>query len=153
MNSTVTEKKRLSLVLTMEEIEADDPVDEVVPFVREEIILDFDKKPECLAKFFMGRFFENHELYTGGPIPRELLHAEHRISKVVNLSIMEALDLAYAAMGTVHQGPVNNKKEVVHEDTKFVVSILHMLAEAKVPQRFSGGMLCLYLELVEGFDF
>lgn len=151
MYNEVLEKE--SLFLDFEEGSSEEDIEEEVLTAKQEVILDFDHRADNLAKHFMEQFFANHSLHTGGPIPRNLLHNERRVSKVVNLSIMEAVDLAYAAMGTVHEGPVNNKKEVVHDDTKAVVSILHMLAEAKVPQRFSGGMLCVYLELVEGFEF
>lgn len=145
--------ERELLFLDFEEGSSEDDIEEEVLTTKQEVILDFDNRAEQLAKHFMEQFFANHSLHTGGPIPRNLLLNERRVLKVVNLPIMEAVDLAYAAMGTVHHGASNNKQEVVHEDTKTVISILHMLAQAKVPQRFSGGMLCVYLELVEGFDF
>jgi hypothetical protein len=119
---------------------------------KDDIVLDFDKKREKTAKIFLDKFFANECLHTGGPIPRQMLHNERRLKQVVNLSIMEALDLAYDALG--HVGPVAGSRECdVTDDIRLVISVIHKLAEARVPQEFSGGMLCVYLELVEGIEF
>ena len=119
---------------------------------KNDIVLDFDKNREKTAKIFLDKFFANHSLHTGGPIPQQVLYAERRLNKVLNLSIMEALDLAYEAMG--HVGTVAGSRECdVTDDIRLVITTLHLLADARVPQEFSGGMLCLYLELVEGIEF
>lgn len=119
---------------------------------KDDIVLDFDGNREKTAKIFLDKFFASRSLHTGGSIPKQMLYNERRLNRVMNLTIMEALDLVYEAMGCVPPSIPLRDGEVT-DDIRQVISILHELAAAQVPQEFSGGMLCVYLELVEGVEF
>lgn len=92
------------------------------------------------AKYHMHRFFFDKRLHTGGAVSRSFLYHQNRLDMVMRMTLCDGVDRAYAAMGDCEEG----------QDIRTVIDILNLLARSGVPQRYAGGMLCVYLELVEG---
>jgi hypothetical protein len=105
----------------------------------------FHSDVDGLVRFYIGRFFEDKMLHCGGKIPKSLLFNERRISMVLNYDICQGVDRAYKYLK-------NNTSDGFDDDIKMVTQILNLLARSGIPQQLAGGMLCLYLEFVEGVN-
>jgi hypothetical protein len=116
---------------------------------------DFYGDVKALAKQYMDQFFKDKMLHCGGKIPRSFLFAERRISMVMNYDIIKGVERAYLSLEKVM-----TEKEIGHakqsgeatDDIKLVNETLNLLARSGIPQQFAGGMMCLYLEFIEGVD-
>ena len=110
----------------------------------------FKQKVYGLAKMHIQGFFKDKFLHTGGKVPKTVMLQEKRIHKVVNYSIISGVENAYNAIG-------DSLPE--EEDIRLVIDTLHKIGTYRhedgccIPIEFRGGLLCLYLELVEGYRF
>jgi hypothetical protein len=111
---------------------------------------EFKKKTYDLARYHVEGFFKNRSLHTGGKVSKILMFNEKRISKVVNYTIIKGVDSAYNAINDSLQG---------EDDIRLVIDVLREIGTWRhengscVPIQFRGGLLCMYLELIEGYDF
>lgn len=122
-------------------------------FINKEFVADFYADARVLAKQYMESFFSDKMLHCGGRIPHSLLFAERRVSMVLNYNIAKAVDRAYKYLEKELSEEEIEESKITGEvtrDIELVVSILEMLSKSNIPQQFAGGMLCLYLEFVEG---
>lgn len=116
---------------------------------------DFYSDVKALARQYMEYFFQDKMLHCGGKIPKSLLFTERRISMVLNYDIVMGVERAYKYLE-----PMLNPQDVEYakqsgeatDDIKLVNEALSLLARSGVPQQFAGGMMCLYLEFVEGIN-
>lgn len=116
---------------------------------------DFYADVKALAKQYMEQFFKDKMLHCGGKIPRSFLFAERRISMVMNYDIIKGVERAYLALEKVMSvSDINHAKQSgeATDDIKLVNETLNLLARSGIPQQFAGGMMCLYLEFIEGVD-
>jgi len=110
----------------------------------------FKQKVYGLAKFHIQGFFNDKFLHTGGKIPKSVMFQEKRIHKVINYSIIDGVEKCYDAIGDCLPE---------EEDIRLVIDALHKIGNyrledgCRIPIEFRGGLLCLYLELVEGYRF
>lgn len=110
----------------------------------------FQRKLLDMAKDQIQGFFKDKYLHTGGKIPKSVMFHERRINKVINYNIIAGVDHAYAAIG-------DSLPE--EDDIKLVIDVLHEIGSwrhengSSIPIEFRGGLLCMYLELVEGYQF
>ena len=108
------------------------------------------------AKQCIDTFFKNKMFHCGGKIPNRLLNCDCRISMVMNFDIGAGVDRAYNAlektMSVEELERARNTGETT-DDIRLVNESLYMLSQNGIPQQFAGGMLCLYLEFIEGVDF
>lgn len=110
----------------------------------------FAQKVQSLAKTHMLGFFKDKLLHTGGKVSKSVLLTAKRISKVVNYTIIMGVESAYDAIG-------DSLPE--DEDIGLVIETLHKIGRyrhdngSSIPIEFRGGLLCVYLELVEGYKF
>lgn len=108
------------------------------------------RKVHQMAKQQVEGFFKDKYLHTGGKIPKSVMFHDRRINKVINYNIITGVEHAYAAIGDSLQE---------EDDIRLVVDILHKIGTWKhengsaIPLEFRGGILCMYLELVEGYEF
>ena len=109
---------------------------------------DFFSDVKALAKQYMEQFFGDKMLHCGGKIPKSFLFAERRISMVLNYDIIKGVERAYKALD--NQEKLNSGE--VTDDIKLVNETLNLLSRSGIPQQFAGGMMCLYLEFIEGID-
>lgn len=108
---------------------------------------------KALAKQYMEQFFKDKMLHCGGKIPRSFLFAERRISMVMNYDIIKGVERAYKSLEKVMPMPCDAKQSgEATDDIKLVNETLNLLARSGIPQQFAGGMMCLYLEFIEGVD-
>jgi len=130
----------------------DDSADLTLDPVREREILANNQVFEK-AKYHIERFFANHRLHTGGQIPKAFLYNDRRMYMVMNYDIMRGVDHAYRLL----EGEFNIEKSKtiaeITQDIRLVIDVLNLLSRSGVPQEYAGGMLCVYLELVEGIQF
>lgn len=103
-----------------------------------------------IAKKYISGFFEREAFHQGGKIPNSLLLKDAHVSMVINYDIVKGVNSAYHYLAA-HDLPPNSANDVA-EDIKLVLAILDKLAEAGIPQQFAGGMVLLYLKLVEGVE-
>jgi hypothetical protein len=102
-----------------------------------------------IAKKYINDFFAQESFHQGGKIPRALLNNNSNISMVINYNINTGVDQAYHCL---KQHGFSESSSGITEDIMLVVNILNKLSAANVPQQFAGGMILLYLNLVEGVD-
>jgi len=107
-----------------------------------DIFQDFNK----LAERYILTFFQGKKMYCGGQIPRKILCSPSYITLVLNTKISEGIKLAHRALQAY--GRVEN--EFAKNDIEFVQNALNLCAISGVPKQFSGGLLLMYIELVEG---
>jgi hypothetical protein len=109
----------------------------------------------ALAVQYIDQFFADKRLYCGGKIPKWILHAEQRISMVMNYDIINSVDRAYEAL-ELTISPEETAEAMrtgeATKDIKLVNDTLNMLAGFGVPKPFAGGIMLLYLEYVEGVE-
>ena len=150
----------------------DDIIDDIEDDIEDDIVEEQERPPEqereikvfaqdfysdvkALAKQYMEQFFKDKMLHCGGKIPKSFLFAERRVSMVLNYDISRGIDRAYKYLEkTMLQQDINEAKQngEATDDIKLVNETLYLLARSGVPQQFAGGMLCLYLEFIEGVD-
>lgn len=111
----------------------------------------FSNDVRLLAKHYIDRLFADQMLHTGGTIPRYFLDSERRISMVLNYDIIKGVTRAYKALEPTLDA-TNSKTGEATSDIVLVNDLLTMLAKKGIPQQFAGGLMCMYLELVEGVD-
>ena len=113
----------------------------------------FQKDVLALSKHYIEQFFSDKMFYCGGTIPKYLLFSDSRVSMVLNYDITQGVKRAYKYLEPFYGiDPKNKSSGESGEDILMVINILNMLEKAGVPQQFAGGMMCMYIELVEGID-
>jgi hypothetical protein len=116
---------------------------------------DFYSDVKVLAKQYMEQFFKDKMLHCGGKIPKSLLFADRRLSMVLNYDIIKGVERAYKYLEPMLLSEdLNSARQTgeTTEDIKLVNGTLCLLAQSGIPQQFAGGMLCLYLEFIEGIN-
>lgn len=114
---------------------------------------DFYSDVKALARQYMEQFFQDKMLHCGGKIPKSLLFAERRVSMVLNYDIIKGVERAYKYLEpALRIQDVESAKQTgeATDDIKLVNETLSLLARSGIPQQFAGGMMCLYLEFIEG---
>jgi len=116
---------------------------------------DFYSDVKILARQYMDQFFQDKMLHCGGKIPKSLLFSERRLSMVLNYDIIKGVERAYKYLEpTLCFAEIESAKQTGEstDDIKLVNEILSLLARSGIPQQFAGGMMCLYLEFIEGIN-
>lgn len=116
---------------------------------------NFYEDVKVLAIQYVEYFFNDKKHHSGGKIPKSLLLAERRISMVMNYDIIQGVERAYKYLEkemTAKEIEEARQSGETTSDIKLVNSILGLLARSGVPQQFAGGMMCLYLEFIEGVN-
>lgn len=115
---------------------------------------NFKSDVRLLAKHYIDRLFSDQMLHTGGSIPRVFLESERRISMVLNYDIIKGVTRAYKSLEPMLENDVKFSKNSgeATADIILVNNLLNMLSSKGIPQQFAGGLMCMYLELVEGID-
>lgn len=119
----------------------------------DEFSKSFQKDVHALAKHYIEQFFCDKMFHCGGAIPKYFLFTDWRISMVLNYDITKGVKRAYEVLEPLYNIDPNSRPTgETGEDVLVVINTLNMLEKAGVPQQFAGGMMCMYLELVEGID-
>ncbi len=118
-----------------------------------QIVDDFKQGVLNICKESMEKFFRDKNLHTGGKIPNSLLSNKRRISMVLNYTKEDGIAHAFAAIEKFNPEWTYSEKGQISKDTIVVIDILSELSSSRIPEQFAGGMLCLYLELIEGIIF
>jgi hypothetical protein len=127
--------------------------DELSSEDNKQIVDDFKQGVLNLCQENMGKFFRDKNLHTGGKIPNSLLSNKRRISMVLNYTKNDGITHAFSAIEKFNPNWTYSEKGEISKDTILIVEILNELSSSGVPEQFAGGMLCLYLELIEGIIF
>jgi len=109
-----------------------------------DIYQDFDK----LAENFIYAFFCDKSMFCGGPIPKKLLFSRQYITLVLNLKIAKGIQRAHE-MIEIHNKTAENPITDI-QAMELVRDTLDLFAHSGVPKQLAGGILLMYLELVEG---
>lgn len=116
---------------------------------------DFYSDVKALARQYMEQFFKDKMLHCGGKIPKSMLFSDRRISMVLNYDIIKGIQRAYTHLEPLLESrDIESSKQTgeATDDIKLVNETLSLLARSGIPQQFAGGMMCLYLEFIEGVD-
>lgn len=116
---------------------------------------DFYSDVKVLARQYMEHFFQDKMLHCGGKIPKSLLFAERRFSMVLNYDIIKGVERAYRHLEPTLSTQELNSSKMSGESTndiKLINETLNLLSRSGIPQQFAGGMMCLYLEFIEGIN-
>jgi len=108
----------------------------------------FHPNANNLVRFYMERFFGDKMMHCGGKIPKLLLLSDRRVSMVQNYDICMGVDRCYKYLKDYL---IDSQSEITY-DIKLVTQVLNLLSRSGIPQQYAGGMLCLYLEFVEGVN-
>ena len=127
----------------------DEEIDSHSLFTEEERNAAEQTRQVEVAKFHMLRFFADKRLHTGGQVSKAFLFKDRRLSMVMRFSIAEGVDRAYIALEELSENVMGG----LPGDTQLVLDTLNLLSQSGVPQKYAGGMLCVYLELIEGYFF
>lgn len=113
------------------------------------------KESIAKAKAHIDAFFADKQMYCGGAIPKRLLHDPDRVSMVINYNIIRGVDHAYTLLEhAISEQEIMDAARTGDstKDIKLVNETLKLLAQYRVPRQFAGGILVMYLELVEGAE-
>lgn len=116
---------------------------------------DFYSDVKALAKQYMDQFFKDKMLHCGGKIPKSLLFSDRRLSMVLNYDIIQGVERAYKHLEpTIFSEDLKSARQTgeTTDDIKLVNETLSLLSQSGIPQQFAGGMMCLYLEFIEGIN-
>lgn len=140
-----------------EEIDCEDQTSEISESEPiKSFVQHFHGDVQDLAKRYITEFFDDKMMYCGGRIPKRRLFNDNSISMVINFDICRGVDHAYLVLEkTLTKKEISRAKIAgeITSDIKLVTEILNLLSRSGVPQQFAGGMMILYLELVEGVEF
>ena len=138
------------------ELELDEVEDRKIPeIVNQSSSHEFVSNVRILAKKYIEDFFKDKMLHCGGKIPKSFLNSDRRISMVMNYDVIMGIDHAYFALEkTIPQEELERARNTgeTTADIVLVNETLYTLAKSGIPQQFAGGMMCLYLEFIEGVD-
>lgn len=103
------------------------------------------------ASVCIDKFFEDKEMYGGGPVPRRMLRSPRYLSLVINATA-EVVPYLYRAMEKCGHPLTLEKPKLttVPNDVKLVISVLRHCYLLGIPQRFVFGVTLMYLEICEG---
>jgi hypothetical protein len=132
------------------------PVDKVKPLTRDTSLFYDDLS--ALAAKYVKRFFNNKTAYYGGPIDRRIIVKPHFISQVLNTSVEAAVQSVYdhwhvSKMVSLREIRRAIKNGNIPSDIESVVAVLAECAALGVPKCFAGGIMLMYFEFCEGWDF
>lgn len=117
---------------------------------------DFVADMLAVARRHVENFFLDKSMYCGGPIPKNKLYSNRRVSSVANTDVSTGVDLAYVSLEKAIDPAMLAKAEkfgLVTSDIKLVQQTLNTLCRSKVPMCLAGGILLMYLEFCEGVKF
>ncbi len=96
-------------------------------------------------------YFKERKWFNGGSIPDELLYTAENFHLINNISLMEAVEMAYTQIGeqkTLAQTPYK-KTNGLPVEVAIALKHLHECESKNIPQDHIGGLLILYLMLCE----
>jgi hypothetical protein len=96
------------------------------------------------------RMFENEHFYCGGPIPNYAIKDPENV-KLLNIKLTQSVDIAHEALGRVNKLAKSKYRPRMGE--RLIPKIIHMCEEKNLQQEMIGGLILLYLELVEGCEW
>jgi hypothetical protein len=108
---------------------------------------------ECLEFDIIRRFFRKQKWPIGGPIPEELLYNPKNLKYLSNCTnsttgLIDAVDLAYLAFD---RAKLTGRDKYQRDNIggRLLPKIFHACARRGVPQNYVGGILLIYLEVIE----
>ena len=98
----------------------------------------------------IDKMFSNESFYCGGPIPQYALKDPANVG-LLGMELVLAIDIAHNALEK-SKGLAKTKytKKI---GQKLIPKIIHNCESKNIRQEFIGGMMLLYLELVEGCEW
>lgn len=131
---------------------------------------DDDYQEECLESVFEERkhleddavvvvkkyilnFFQDKEMYYGGEIPRDILFCSENIDLVLNTTRTKGFAIAHEMIDYCDWiSSIEDPETQVSEATEKIISICTLCEERRIPPCCMGGIVVMYLELVEGVE-
>lgn len=121
---------------------------------------NFDEYVQSFALDLVDGFFLTKQLHPtwkslflcGNSIPQSWLRDHQRLSLLFELSIDEAAERVYqrTSQPNLQMQHLQTDNKDIPWDIFLVSESLQLLIKEKIPQKYSGGMLLLYLELCKG---
>lgn len=104
----------------------------------------------------MEAFFADKKYWAGGKIAKSKLYSEENVKTVMETSILDALDVAYACL--LEQQPQSYKTHEDGEEIKgwsipLCYEVLKACPRRMIPKCFAGGILLVYLSLCQGINY
>ena len=113
---------------------------------------DFLEDITSLVRDYIVQFFQDKEMYCGGPVPRHMMLSDAYISLVMNTRIDKGVGLVYDAMENSGQYLGEAAAGDIPDDIRKVLQVLHECEQKGIPKPFATGILVMYMELVEGLE-
>ena len=103
-----------------------------------------------LIRGYIQKFFADKEMHCGGKISQSLMLSPKSIHLVRNMTFEEGLNIAYAVLDEFLRPDLGDgfPKEI-----RLVINILTECAAKHIPKERAPGILLLYLNFCEGFEF
>jgi hypothetical protein len=101
---------------------------------------------ECMSHFFADKTF-----WAGGAIAKSKLYREENIKAVMEMSVMDALAIAYYCLEKTPPDTVNTTEK--GWDVKLCFECLKQCARRFIPKCHAGGMILVYLAMCHGVNY
>lgn len=110
------------------------------------------KVPECIREHYLSlrSFFRKKNWHCGGSIPPELIYTQTNFHLIQNISLSEAIDLAYEAIDKCKNDVIWMHKNA---DVLNVLKVIKECEKKGIQQEHIAGILLLYLKLCVNVDF
>lgn len=117
---------------------------EDVDFLEEEEFCLDKTELQSIVSRYIERYFSDKQV----PCGTDVLSPEY-IDMVMNTDICAGVDRAYEAMQACGKFDTSSSEHTIGEDIRFVIKTLSQIKRV-APQEYSGGMLLMHLDLLEG---
>jgi hypothetical protein len=117
--------------------------------VTEALFSSFMKDVQVLASKTIHAYFDDKQMYCGGPIPQSVLDSPEYITQLLNAN-MSCIDRIYECLGRANMFQPSGQTTATAEDIRFVVKLVHSIEKSRIPRCFVPGILLMHMEFIEG---
>lgn len=113
---------------------------------RGQMSLSEEKQHIEFIRFYLLAFFSTVDYHLGGPIPAHTILQDRHIQMCLKLELAECIQMYYGAIEAYVGGMVTDAP------LRDLLTLQNTCAAIRMPQRYSGGVLLVWLILHKGYD-
>ena len=107
-----------------------------------------------LVRRYIRAFFKGRQYHSGGDLYPAELETPYYLSLVLRTKFSEGIDSVYEMMGEQSLDYEFEKEDTtMSKDMSKLLSLLSECGSLRIPKRFAIGIIIMYLEICEGFEF
>lgn len=128
--------------------DGEQPTSEIIT---EALFSTFLKDVQALATKTIHAYFDDKQMFCGGPIPATVLDSPEYITQLLNTD-MSCMARAYDAIRASGMFESSDGEAAVGEDIRYVIKLVHHLEKCRIPRCFLPGILLMHMEFIEGIS-